>query len=74
MEIPSMNTEAACQEFSDLVESQAASCLWFMQEPRKISVMEPAAEMALNAIICHGTQEAWKRAKELQAWRSQQSK
>jgi len=69
-----MDSAIARQEFSDLVESQAASCLWFIQEPLKISVMEPAAAMALNAIICHGTREAWQQAKRLQAWRSRNIK
>ncbi|MDY0146020.1 MAG: hypothetical protein RBS84_08565 [Kiritimatiellia bacterium] len=62
------STEAQ-REFSKLVEEQAACCLWFLQEPRKISVMDPAAETVLNAIIRHGTQPAWQQAKELQAWR-----
>jgi len=69
-----MDATTARQEFSKLVEGQAASCLWFMREPLKITVMEPAAAIVLEAIVHHGTQEAWQQAKGLQEWRSRNIK
>ena len=58
------------REFDALVESQSATCLWFMRNPAQISLADPAAEPVLAAIVRHGTQPAWQRAKRLQAWRS----
>ena len=68
-DIQVMDAAEAQQEFAKLVEEQAACCLWFMREPGRISVMDPAAETILNAIIRQGTHPAWQQAKELQAWR-----
>lgn len=70
MEFPVLDAITAEQEFSKLIQGQAAACLWFMKEPLKISAREPAAEMALEAIVRHGTRAAWQQAKRLQAWRS----
>lgn len=69
-----MDAEKAHQEFSKLVADQAATCLWFMQAPQAITVLEPAAERVLKAIVRHGTRPAWQRAKALQIWRFQNIK
>lgn len=74
VEIPAMDATNAHQAFAELVGGQTAACLWFMREPRKISVMDPAAETVLNAIIRHGTRAAWQQAKRLQTWRSRNIK
>ena len=68
-EMPVMDAAEAQQEFSKLVEDQTTCCLWFMREPQKISVMDPSADTVLKTIVRHGTRPAWRRAKELQAWR-----
>lgn len=72
-----MKVEAAVQipeeirrEFDALVESQSATCLWFMRNPSQISLADSAAEPLLAAIVRHGTQPAWQQAKRLQTWRS----
>lgn len=67
--VPEMDAAKAHQEFSELVADQATTCLWFMQAPQTITVLEPAAEMVLKAIVRHGTRPAWQRAKALQTWR-----
>lgn len=74
VEKPPLDAATADREFSELIQGQAASCLWFMPESRTLSVMEPAAEQALDAIVRHGTRNAWQQAKRLQAWRSRHIK
>ena len=69
-----MDATNARLAFAELVGSQTATCLWFMREPQKISVTDPAAETVLNAIVRHGTREAWRQAKRLQTWRSRNIK
>ena len=69
-----MDEAAADREFSRLVRDQAAACCWFMPESRKMTLREPAAETVLEAIVRHGTRDAWQQAKKLQTWRSRHIK
>lgn len=74
VETPELDATTARQEFAELVAGQATSCLWFMRDPQKISVVDPAADTVLKAIIGHGTRAAWQQAKRLQTWRSRNFK
>ena len=74
VEIPAPDAMDARREFAELVAEQAAACLWFLREPGKITLADPAAETVLEAIVHHGNRAAWQRAKRLQAWRSRNLK
>ncbi len=69
-----MDEAQAGREFAALVAKEAATCLWFLRAPQSIQLHEPAATTALEAVVRHGNRQAWRRAKELQAWRSRHIK
>ena len=68
-------TEAkADQLLNGLIRSQSASSLWFLRNSGRLSVRDPSAGVLLQAIVRHGTRDAWQQAKALQEWRCQHIK
>jgi hypothetical protein len=70
MSTVNMTPEQAEQAFSELIQSQRETALWFLREGSSVSIHQPEADTILESMARVADRSTWLKIRRLRAWRS----